>query len=948
MSARQTAIYSLFATIPYRSIVLMPDRLTGRHQARRGGWLFLIILLIVLLLCSRYITATFVDYSWWSEMHQVDTWISLLLYGTGPIIVAIVLLFIAFWIAFTAGLRKLGDAPLFGFVKRSFVTRIGIVVLALFAILVANATVDSWTVVRYFGGLRLPSAQGEYIDPIFGKQLHFYFFNLPFYNLLLRVILAGAVLALIIYWLASNAEKLSKRLPTTYPPAPFQFEGISIREAFDSRFVRLAAAIVLIGIALKIYFDRYALLLEDHGQYLVGVDWVSDHIVIPLQWLEIFCAVAGAILVLARRGRWAALLLLILPVRFILPSVIAGLYVRPNELALERPYIKHHIDATRSAYGLDRRVKETSFEALPEVPVDYAKHSAVLDNVRLWDWRAFHDTISQIQPLRPYVYIDTDVDRYTIDGRLRQVLVSPRELEIRQLGSAAARWINLHLIYTHGYGLVMAEANRITQDGLPVLFIQDAPAVVTSKSLKLTQPEIYYSEAPHEPVFVDTSQPEFNYPSNSESVYTRYVGPGGFSVRSGLMRLAAAVNYGDFNILLTEYLNRDSRMMIHRAILERLSTLAGFLTWDPDPYLVVTQTGRLVWMADGYMSSEAHPYSREVELGTGPSVNYIRNSVKATVDAYSGEVNLYVFDPADVLIQAYGRLFPALFKPVSAMPADLRAHARYPETLFNAQAEIYRTFHMRDPAAFYNRADLWDLAKTANQQGGGGAIPVSPTYVVAALPGSDTAEFMLITTFTPANKNNLIGVMYARCDGEHLGELVFEQLSKQNIIYGPIQIDARINQDQNISKDLSLWNQQGSQVLRGQTLVLPIANSFLYVEPIYIQAAQASMPQLRKIALAMGNRLAYADTYELALAQLVSEVGGNAPEATAPALTTQATSATNAAGPAPTPPPQPSVQALQTLQQIRNHLGRYRELSAQGKWADAGKELDEIQKLVNK
>jgi uncharacterized protein len=292
-----------------------------------------------------------------------------------------------------------------------------------------------------------------------------------------------------------------------------------------------------------------------------------------------------------------------------------------------------------------------------------------------------------------------------------------------------------------------------------------------------------------------------------------------------------------------------------------------------------------------------------------------------------------------VLIKAYGRLFPTLFKPVSAMPADLRRHTRYPETLFAVQAEIYRTFHMRDPEAFYNRADLWDLAKTGNRQSEG-ASSVSPTYVVAALPGSDTPEFMLITTFTPANKDNLIGVMYARCDGEHLGELQFAQLSKQNIIYGPMQIDARISQDQNISKDLTLWNQQGSQVLRGQTLVLPIDNSFLYVEPIYIQASQASMPQLKKVALAMGNRLAYADTYEQALSQLITELGGTSPE-TEPANPQQA-------GSTPTPlAPQPANPASTAVRQIRDHLQRYRELSSQGKWAEAGKELDEIQRLVN-
>ncbi|MBV9611852.1 MAG: UPF0182 family protein [Acidobacteriaceae bacterium] len=648
---------------------------------------------------------------------------------------------------------------------------------------------------------------------------------------------------------------------------------------------------------------------------------------------------------LARRAKLALLLLFLLPVRYIVPSLIGGLYVRPNELAVQRVYIQHHIDATRAAYGLNHRVKETSLEAATEMPIDYAKHAALLDNVRLWDWRAFHDTISQIQPLRPYAYLDTDVDRYNIDGQIRQILISPRELDIRQLGSAS--WVNTHLMYTHGYGIVVAEANRITPDGLPVLFIKDAPPIVTTPSLKFTRPELYYSEAPHEPVFVNTGQQEFNYPSGSQSVYTTYSGAGGFPISSPLLRLAAALQYGDLNALITGYFTAHSRMMIHRPILQRLQTLAGFLTWDTDPYLVLSDSGRLVWMVDGYMRSRAHPYSRAIEFATGESANYMRNSVKATIDAYSGETHLYVFDPGDVLIQAYWRLFPALFQPASAMPADLRAHARYPETLFSVQAEMYRTFHMRDAESFYNRADLWDLAKGASrQQGEAGSANVSPAYVVATLPDSNTPEFLLLTAFTPANKDNLIGVMYARCDGDHLGELVFEQLSKQNIIYGPMQIDARINQDQNISKDLTLWNQQGSQVLRGQTLVLPIDKSFLYVEPIYIQSAQTSMPQLKKVALAMGNRLTYADTYEQALAQLITSLGGTG----APAPRTPLPSGQNVAAPSPggAGSAVSSNQALETLRQIRDHLERYRALSAQGKWAEAGKELDEIQTLAGK
>jgi uncharacterized membrane protein (UPF0182 family) len=927
----------------------MAEPLLGERQSsRRIGCVSLFLAVVILLLFSRFFASLLIDYEWWKHLGQEETWFNLWLYSTIPVVVAIVLLFAVFWIAYKTGMRRPSETPLFGFLNRRFVNWVVAAALALLAIITGNATVDNWTVVRYLGGLRLP-ARAEYIDPIFHKPLYFYFFGLPFYETLLRVALACIVLALIIHWLAAHAEKLSRQIPNFRGPGvQFEFEPISIREAFTSQFVRVMIAILLAGIALKVYLNRFDLLFQDHGQYLVGVDWVANRIVLPLQWCEIAAALLGAVLVLMGKGRWALILLFVLAVRAIVPGIFASLYVRPNELALERPYIQFHIEATRSAYGINSRVKETTLEAAPEIPVDYAKHQAVLDNVRLWDWRAFHDTISQIQPLRPYVYMDTDVDRYVIDGRLRQVLLSPRELDIRQLGEAQNRWINTHLIYTHGYGLVMAEANRITPDGLPLLFVKDAPAVVTTKSLQLKEPELYFSEQAHEPVYVDTAQQEFNYPSGSESVYTTYKGPGGISIGSLLMRLAAAVNYGDLNVLLTSYLKDHSRMMIHRAVLDRLSTLAPFLTWDPDPYIVLTDSGRLVWIADGYMSSSAHPFSRELDLGGRTQVNYIRNSVKATIDAYTGEVNFYIFDPNDVLIEAYSRLFPELFKPESSMPADLRRHARYPETLFNAQAEIYRTFHMRDPEAFYNRADLWDLAKTAGSEG---TTPVSPTYVVAALPGSNTAEFMLLTTFTPANKNNLIGVMYARCDGEHLGELVFEQLSKQNIIFGPIQIDARINQDQNISKDLSLWNQQGSQVLRGQTLVLPIDDSFLYVEPIYIQASQASMPQLKKVALAMGDILVYKDTYEQAVAELIQAAGGNAAggpqNAQAPAQPPQPASTAPLPG-AATQVQQQAVQAQQTVQQIRNHLQRYRDLSAQGKWAEAGKELDAIQQLVQK
>ena len=475
--------------------------------------------------------------------------------------------------------------------------------------------------------------------------------------------------------------------------------------------------------------------------------------------------------------------------------------------------------------------------------------------------------------------------------------------------------------------------SSITADGLPVLLIENAPPEIKTPSLKLTRPEIYYGETVQEPVFVRTAQEEFNYPSGADNVHSRYDGKGGFPVDSLPMRISAAITQGDINILLSNPLTSGSRMMIRRKIRERLQTLAGFITWDHDPYLVITDAGRLVWMVDGYTTSDAHPYSRPLDLTDLGEVNYIRNAVKATIDAYDGDTELYIFAPDDPIIRAYQALFPKLFHPASEMPADLRRHARYPETLFRIQAEIYRTYHMLDPQAFYNKEDVWNLARyTAAQQGQ--EASVTPTYVVASLPGESEAEFLLLLPFTPRNKDNMIGLMLARCDGEHLGEVVVLQLSKQELIFGPAQIAARINQDQTISKDLTLWNQQGSQVLRSQTLVLPVDSTFLYVDPIYIQATEARMPQLKKIVLAVGNRLIYADTYDQAIAQLSSG---------AQALIRQAQTQPPAAPGAP-PAAQPApATGDRRLDSVRSHLRRYRELAAQGKWAEAGKELEAIE-----
>ena len=911
---------------------------TGRRaRGTPAGRITLVVVLLVLLLGARSLASYVIEIEWWKELGQFNTWLNLLTYSLAPLAGATVLAFVILWIAHARALKfagtRLGEHPIYA--------RISALVLLILGYIISAASVDTWTVVRFAGSRGLPPAATAWHDAIFQKPLSFYLFDLPFYSLLRGYVLALAIICILLYWIAARGWQLRYRLgdlrnTTEFDPSMLRLEG-----GLESKFLRGAAVVLLLAVAMQFFLGRYEMVYNEHGTFLVGIDYVDQNIGLPLQWLVIAACLAAAVFIWMGRWALAAFMALALVVEFIVPRAVAALYVRPNEISLEQPYIQTHIHATRSAYGIEQRVREVDFKPDANAPIDVAQHGPTLDNVRLWDWSAFRDTVTQIQALRPYYeFPDADVDRYMIDGQYRQVLLSPRELDLSKLPAARANWINPALQYTHGYGLVMADVSRITQDGLPVLMIENAPPEVKTKSLKLTRPELYYSEISHEPVFVDTAQEEFNYPAGDKDQRNHYQGTGGFPVSSLFMRLAAAIREGEPNILLTSYLKPNSRMMIYRKVNERLQELAPFLQWDSDPYLVITDAGRLVWMIDGYTTSDAHPYSRAVDLGQMGRINYIRNAVKATIDAYDGETHLYIFAPDDPIIAAYQRLLPDLFRPESAMPPDLRAHARYPETLFRIQAEIYRTYHMLDPQTFYNKEDLWDLARRSMGQTEG-TDAVTPTYIMATLPGQTKAEFLLLLPFTPRNKDNLIGLMLARCDGPNLGDIVVLQLSKQQLIFGPMQIAARINQDQTISKDLTLWNQQGSHVLRGQTLVLPVGNTFLYVDPIYIQANEASMPQLKKVVLAAGDRLVYADSYEQALMQISN---GAQPPGALPVI--EQASAQAPATPAAPAARAPNPAADARLQQIRDHLRRYRELTAQGHWSEAGKELEAIEAEV--
>ncbi len=905
----------------------MPPRSLAPTGRSRRGRITLLIAGVAVIIGARTAASTVIDYQWWKELGQVSTWLNLYLYGVGPLAAATVAAFICLWTAHALGLKfggtHLREHPMYA--------RLSALALLLIGFVVSSASLDSWTVVRFIGSRGVAVGATVWLDPVFHLPLSFYLFDLPFYSDLRGYLLAVTVVCMLVYWATARFWQLRYRWPELREMRELDASIFRLAGGLESKFLRGGAAIALIGLAARFYLGRFEMVLNEHG-FLVGMDYVDDHIGLPMQWLVIAASLAAAGLVWA--GRWvlAGSMALTLLVQFAVPRLVSFLYVKPNEISLERPYIESHIHATRAAYGLEKHVRETEFKASPEGRFDARKHQNLLDNVRLWDWRPFHDTVTQIQALRPYyLFADTDVDRYNIDGRYRQVLLAPRELDIRQVSDARTSWINSRFIYTHGYGIVLADVSKIKPDGLPVLLVQNMPPEISTKSLKVDRPEIYYGENVHEPVYVRTKQEEFNYPAGAENVHTVYQGQGGFPISSLALRLAAAVHEGDLNVVLTDYFTPESRMMIHRQIRERLIQLAGFLEWDTDPYLVITEAGRLVWMVDGYTTSAAHPYSREVQVPGLGELNYIRNAVKATVDAYDGSTNLYIFAPDDPLILAYQKLFPALFKTAAEMPADLRAHARYPEILFRVQAEMYRTYHMTDPMVFYNKQDQWDIARRKVAQDGR-AESVVPTYVVASLPGEEKPEFLLMIPFTPRSKDNMIGLMAARCDGDKLGEIVVLQLPKQELIFGPRQIEARIDQDQNISKDLTLWNQQGSQVLRGQTLVLPVEDTFLYVQPVYIQATDARMPQLKKIVLAAGNRLVYADSYEQALAELSS----GSPAAAAPAP----------GSPAPAPSASQPNTRDGRLDSIREHLRKYRELTGQGHWAEAGKELEAVEALT--
>jgi uncharacterized membrane protein (UPF0182 family) len=787
-----------------------------------------------------------------------------------------------------------------------------------------------------------PHSAGGFVDPVFGKPLNFFLFTLPGWQLLVGWLLTLAVmtcvLAVFFIFITGGTRAFAGR-GRRYASLPWH--GLSI-----------TFAILLLVLAMRVYLGRFERLFDDHTIF-TGVTYTDAHV--TLTGMLIVCAalVLGAVIaavngVTVARGRWIAAAILPAALCFISLQVVgwyvSSFIVKPNELVREQPYIAHNIALTRQAYGLDG-VSQHEFPAETDVAAtDPANNQATLQNIRLWDWRALQDTLRQIQEIRTYYdFPDIDIDRYEIDGVTRQVMLATRELNVDKLPESSRNWINEKLIYTHGYGITMNPVNGFTAEGLPTLILSNMPVQSTVRGLAVTRPEVYFGELTNTDVYVKTRQKEFNYPQGQTNSLTSYEGNGGIVLGGFLRRSIIALDRGDLAKLpFSDDVNKDSQLLMRRNVRDRVSALAPFLTYDSDPYIVLGDDGRLSWIMDGFTVSDSYPYSSHYHLDRDP-INYMRNSVKVVIDAYNGATTFYVFDKEDPIIAAYRNVFPSLFKDAATMPPGLRKHMRYPELLLKLQAEVYGLYHMTDPGAFYNREDLWTVATEVGMSEGGQQVTqaMQPNFVLMKLPGETGVEFVEILPFTPANRNNLIGWIAGRSDGSQYGTSVVYNFPKTKLVDGPLQIEARIDQNAQLSGQLTLWNQQGSHVRRGALLVIPSGRALLYAEPIYLQAERSPMPELRLVVLAVQDRLAYGPTFESAMSALF---GG---------AVSSLSAAPGSAGPAQHPPasagtPQPTADLNALIAEAAKDLADYQRLTAEGKLGEAGQKLEELKRSLEK
>jgi hypothetical protein len=816
---------------------------------------------------------------------------------------------------------------------------VGIVASLIIAVIAGAAMMAEWTTFALYWKA-VPEA-GAGVDPVFGKPLNFYLFTLPTWQLICGWLMVLAIIACVaaagFLVLAGGSRAIGRDRESLRLPLPWR--GFSIAFAF-----------FLVNLAAQVYLGRFGALLDTHTIF-GGVNYTDAHVTITGMLLVAGLLVLGAAIAAVNAARGPRVRLLVAAV---LPAFacylivqVVGWYVnsfivKPNQLERERPYIAWNIEWTRRAWDLDRVTQhEFPADTSPEA-ADPANNQATLQNIRLWDWHALQDTLRQIQEIRTYYdFPDIDIDRYKINGEMREVMLGARELSVDKLPDSSRNWINEKLIYTHGYGITMNPVNGFTQEGLPTLILSNMPVQSTVPDLTITRPEIYFGQMTNTDVYVKTKQQEFNYPQGQTNNLTSYEGTGGIVLGGWLRKVMIAADRGDlWKVPFSDDITAESRLLMRRNILSRVQTLAPFLTWDSDPYVVIGDDGRLYWMMDAFTSSDSYPYSSHYPLGDN-TINYMRNSVKVAIDAYNGATTFYVFDSQDPILAAWRRIFPSLFRDAATMPADLRRHVRYPQLLLEEQASVYGLYHMSDPEVFYNREDLWTVASELGMGDSGEqqTQPMEPNYVLMKLPGAATTEFVEILPFTPANRNNLIGWIAARSDGENYGTSIVYDFPKTKLIDGPMQIEARIDQNAQLSGQLTLWNQQGSHVRRGTLLVIPCGRALLYAEAIYLQAERSPMPELRLVVLALQDRLSYGPTFEAAMSALF---GGETSSLTATAASQQpaqaaATTAVSGNGGGRNP----------LIVAAAQDLADYQRLTAEGKLAEAGQKLEDLKRKLD-
>ena len=840
------------------------ERTAQPPESRRTVWLVLLLLLIFF--SFNWIIRTYTDWLWFQELGYVDVWLTQFFWRVGLSLLGLTLAFAVMGVNWHLARQRAiaSTSPLQPqLLKIPGAKWVVLGAAALFSLGFASSMASQWETLLLFFNRTVYGVA----EPIFNRDVSFYLFELPIYQFLqswlasLLFITLGGVLLL---YAGNNIPDIQQGRwrPQAIP---------ALRQ-----HVALLLAFLLGTWAIGHWLSIYQLLYAPGGA-VPGVTYTDMNAslwALRAQLLFMALAAVAALLnvfrfnlrpLLAAGAFW---LLATIVLGGLVPGLLQRYVVEPNELERERPFIANNIRFTRLAFDLeDVTIRPLgSVDPLTEEVLGNEQTSTILQNIRIWDYRLLQRTYEQLQALRPYYqFSEVDIDRYQINGELRQVMLATRELNKANLNNPT--WVNRTLEFTHGFGLVMNPVNETTSEGQPRFFIQDLPPVSTIPDIQVTRPEIYYGELMSDVVFVSNTRPSFSYPSGTENVSTIYEGTGGVPIDSLLKRVTFALRLADANVILSDEIDSNTRAMLYRTVRERVTKIAPFLALDRDPYIVVREDGRLFWILDAYTISDKYPYSTPAQ----PGLNYIRNSVKITIDAYNGTVTFYLVEPDDPIVQAYAGAFPSLFQPLSAMPEDLLSHLRYPETLFKLQTQQYLAYHMTDERVFYNQEDLWQIP---NEVFDGNEQVMEPYYVIMPLPGSNEAEFLLIQPVTPAGKTNMIAWMAARSDYPNYGELVVYELPKQELVFGPLQMEARIEQDPQISQQFSLWDQGGSRVIRGNLIVVPVGESFLYVEPVYLLSATSALPELRRVIVATDSRIAMQPTIGQSLASLLREAPG--------------------------------------------------------------------------